>query len=136
MPTPRRTPERPRPSRRSLRDGLNDDGLASAVGFVVEFAQLLQRRAEEQAARYRIGRAGPREVEEAWDQLMRPARRAPLWQVLLQEFCVLLAGAAASAAGGVLWYGGEDGTALAAALALAAVASAVAAGVLRAGQRG
>ena len=115
---------------------LSDEARADIKTYTVRFARILNDRAGEYAERRRSRVAGPAEVDEAWDAVMRPGRKPALAAVLGQELCVLLAGAGASAAGGVLWYAGGDGAATAAALAVAAVGFAVAAAVLRAGQRG
>ena len=115
---------------------LTPEGTEDAEGYPARFARMPETRAGEFAERRRSRVAGPAEVDEAWDAVMRPGRKPALAAVLGQELCVLLAGAGASAAGGVLWYAGGDGAATAAALAVAAVGFAVAAAVLRAGQRG
>ena len=114
---------------------LGDEALTDVENYTARFARILDGRACEFAERRRSRVAGPAEVDEAWDAVMRPGRRPSLPAVLGQELCVLRAGAAASAAGGVLWYAGGDGSFTAAALATAAVGFAVAAGVLRVGQR-
>ena len=103
-----------------------------AYHLVTRFGRMLERRTQEQAERRRSRVAGPAEVEEAWDGLMRPGRRPPLWRVFAQEFCVLIAGGCLSAAGGAIWFTERGGALPAATLTLAAVGFAVAGGVLRA----
>ena len=92
---------------------------------------MLEARSQEAAKRRRVRVAGPGEVEGAWDGLMRPARRPPLWRIILQELCVLIAGGALSAAGGVFWFTEMGGGGFAAALAVAAVMAGLAATALR-----
>ena len=127
----RRAPGRRSPPSVPPRPTLPDEGAADAVQYVARFGRMLQARAGEQAERRRIRVVGPGEVEEAWDDLMRPARRPGFWQVLLQELCVLLAGGLLSAAGGVLWFVEAGGTGFAISLAIAGVMSGLAAATLR-----
>ena len=102
-----------------------------AYRLVTRFGRMLEQRTQEAAERRRSRVAGPAEVEEAWDGLMRPARRPPLGLILVQELGVLLAGGLLSAAGGVFWFTERGGTGFAAALAVAGFTSAVAAATLR-----
>ena len=89
-------------------------------GLTARFARILSNRASENADRRRSRVVGPAEVGEAWDAVMKPARRPPLAAVLAQEACVLLSGLLLSAAGGVVWVG-DGGGWLAASLLLGAV---------------
>ena len=106
-----------------------------AAACVARFGRMLERRSGELAERRRTRAAGPSEVDEAWDDLMRPARRPSLPAVLVQEGCVLLSGLLLSAAGGVVWVKGEGQWPLAAALAVGAAGVGLAGAVLRVASR-
>ena len=54
---------------------LSQEGFDDAVAKTARFARMPERRSGEFAERRRVRVAGPGEVDEAWDDLMRPAKR-------------------------------------------------------------